>query len=97
MSLLRVGDLAAPEEGVGLRVECEKISVGCAANDLAVFHRSAAIGGKDFLRARLPNVFPAEAAIFGVDGDCVVGGGEVENAVVNQEARLCGDSLFALI
>ena len=42
-------------------------------------------------------MFPAEAAIGGIDRDRVVGGGEIQDAVVNEGTRLCGDALFALV
>ena len=67
-----------------MRIEREEIAVGGAADELAVFDGGAAIWGEDFLRARLPDVFPAEAAIGGVDRDRVMGGGEVQDAVVNE-------------
>ena len=82
--MFRIGNLPAPEEGAGLRVERKKISVGGAANELAVFYGGAAIWGKDFFGARLPDVFPAEAAIGGIDRDRVMGGGEIQDAVVNE-------------
>jgi hypothetical protein len=97
MSLFRVGYLPAPEEGAGLRVEREEIAVSCAADDLAVFHGGAAIWGEDFFGAWLPDVFPAEPAICGIDRYRVMGGGEIQNAVVNEGTRLCGDSLFRLV
>ena len=84
MSLLRIGNLTAPHESAGLRVERKEKSIGGATNNSAVFNRGAAIWGKDFLRARLPDVFPAEAAIGGIDRDRVVGGGEIQDAVVNE-------------
>jgi hypothetical protein len=86
MSLFRVGDLPAPEEGAGLRVQSKKESISGATNNSAVFNGSAAIWREDFVRARLPEVFPAEAAIGGVDRDRVMGGGEIQNAVVNERA-----------
>ena len=69
-----------------MRVQSEKIAVGGAADELPVFYGGAAIGGKDFFGVRLPDVFPAEAAICGIDRDRVMRGGEVQHAVVNEGA-----------
>ncbi len=69
-----------------MRIEREEIAVGGAADELAVFYGGAAIGGKDFFGARLPDMFPAEAAIGGIDGDCVMGGREVEDTIVDKRA-----------
>ena len=67
-----------------MRFEREKIAVGCAADELAVFYRGAAIRGEDFFGARLPDVFPAEVAIGGIDRDRVMRGGEVQDAVIDK-------------
>ena len=67
-----------------MRFEREKVAVGCAADELAVFDRGAAIWRKDFFGARLPEMFPAKAAIGGIDGDRVMRGGEVQDAIIDK-------------
>ena len=67
-----------------MRVEREKIAVGGAADELAVFYGGAAIGWEDFFGVRLPDVFPAEAAICGIDRDCVMRRCEIEDCVVDE-------------
>ena len=67
-----------------MRFEREKVAVGCAADELAVFDRGAAIWGEDFFGARLPDVFPTKVAIGGIDRDRVMRGGEVQDAIIDK-------------
>jgi len=84
---LLVGDLFAPALLAGVRVEGDKPSVGAHEVEPVAVHADAAVA--DEVAAVVdPIVLPEELALARVDGENVVGDGEVEDSVDQQRRGL---------
>ena len=81
-------DRLAPQKRAVGHVERDQIAVGRAAHELAVLDGGAAIGGRDLLALRLPDIGPALAAGLGVDGDGGAPEGEIHHPAIDERARL---------
>src|SRR5579859_1024701 len=87
--LLHVGNFLVPTLFSGQCIERNKIVVWSLEKNPASVHAHAAVADVN-AALRLPRVMPYFASGAGIDGPCVVGSGEIEDAIYHQWCRFDG-------